>query len=108
MPPTLRNFKRLVTLVVGVTILLIGVVMLVLPGPAMVVIPLGIVILAGEFAWARRLKRRLEDAASQLGIPLGEEARSDGDDKGDHERDERDDLEDGAAPPPPRTGSGSP
>lgn len=36
------------------TVVLIGVAMIVLPGPAIVVIPAGLAILATEYAWARR------------------------------------------------------
>ena len=53
--------KRLVILVVGSTVLLCGVVMIVLPGPAIVVIPAGLIILGSEFAWARRLLRRVRE-----------------------------------------------
>ena len=53
--------KRLVILVIGTTVLLCGVVMIVLPGPAIVVIPGGLIILGSEFAWARRLLRRVLD-----------------------------------------------
>ena len=47
--------KRAVVAVIGFTVLLIGVAMVVLPGPAVVVIPLGLAILATEFVWAKRL-----------------------------------------------------
>lgn len=50
--------RKLIVAVIGVTILLIGVAMVVLPGPAIIVIPLGLGILATEFAWARRAVRR--------------------------------------------------
>ncbi len=50
--------RRLVYSVLGITVLLIGIAMIVLPGPAVVVIPLGLAILAGEYAWARRIIRR--------------------------------------------------
>ncbi len=63
---TVRQAKRLITLVVGGSIVLIGIAMLVLPGPAILVIPFGIAILAGEFAWARRLRRRVEELASTV------------------------------------------
>jgi uncharacterized protein (TIGR02611 family) len=56
----LRFAWRMIVLVVGVTVVAIGVAMLVLPGPAFVVIPLGLGILAAEFAWARRLIDRLK------------------------------------------------
>jgi uncharacterized protein (TIGR02611 family) len=41
--------------VAGFTVLIVGVAMIVLPGPAVVVIPLGLAILATEFVWARTL-----------------------------------------------------
>jgi tellurite resistance protein TerC len=44
--------------VIGSTVVLIGVAMMVLPGPAFIVIPVGLGILATEFAWARRAIRR--------------------------------------------------
>ena len=50
--------RKVVYSILGVTVLLIGVVMIVLPGPAVIVIPLGLAILAGEYAWARRVLRR--------------------------------------------------
>jgi uncharacterized protein (TIGR02611 family) len=51
-------FRKLIVAVIGLTILLIGVAMVVLPGPAFIVIPIGLGILATEFAWARRAVRR--------------------------------------------------
>jgi uncharacterized protein (TIGR02611 family) len=57
---SIKQAKRLIIVVVGFTVLLIGIVMLVLPGPAMVVIPLGLAILAIEFAWARRLLNKVK------------------------------------------------
>ncbi len=50
--------RKLVYSVIGVTVVLIGVVMIVLPGPAFIVIPLGLAILASEYALARRIIRR--------------------------------------------------
>lgn len=46
--------KRFLVGLVGGTILLLGLAMVVLPGPAFVVIPLGLAILATEFIWAKR------------------------------------------------------
>ena len=53
-----RPLRKLIVAVIGVTILLIGVAMVVLPGPAFIVIPIGLGILATEFARARRAVRR--------------------------------------------------
>lgn len=50
--------RKLIYSVVGLTVVLIGIAMIVLPGPAFVVIPLGLAILASEYAWARRIIRR--------------------------------------------------
>ena len=50
--------RKLIYSVLGVTVLLIGLAMIVLPGPAVIVIPIGLAILASEYAWARRIIRR--------------------------------------------------
>ena len=55
-----RHAKLVVISVVGFTVLLIGIVMIVLPGPAIIVIPLGLTILAGEFLWAKKLLERVK------------------------------------------------
>jgi uncharacterized protein (TIGR02611 family) len=46
---------RVLYIVVGFTLLAAGVAMLVLPGPAFVVIPIGLALLSLEFAWAENL-----------------------------------------------------
>ena len=51
---TLRTMRQLFILLIGLTVLLIGIVMIVLPGPSILVIPAGLAILGIEFAWARR------------------------------------------------------
>jgi tellurite resistance protein TerC len=56
---TIKQGRRIVALIVGITTILIGLAMLVLPGPAIIVIPLGILILATEFRWARQWLKRL-------------------------------------------------
>lgn len=55
--------RRIVVGIIGGTVLLIGIAMLVLPGPGLVVIPIGLGILGLEFAWARSWLRRLKDTA---------------------------------------------
>lgn len=54
-----RIARRIVIAVVGFTVLLIGLIMMVTPGPALVVVPLGLGILALEFAWARHWLHKL-------------------------------------------------
>ena len=58
--------RRVIVSVVGATVLLIGIALLVLPGPAFIVIPLGLAILATEYAWARRWLRKVRQMASNV------------------------------------------
>jgi uncharacterized protein (TIGR02611 family) len=61
-----KIIKRVVVSVSGATVLLIGVALLVLPGPAFIVIPVGLAILATEYAWARRWLRKARRIASDV------------------------------------------
>ena len=72
---TLRQARRLVIMVVGFTVLLIGVAMLVLPGPAVVVVPIGLAILATEFVWAGRLLHRMKQTAGRIGSVFSGKAK---------------------------------
>jgi tellurite resistance protein TerC len=56
---TYKWARRIVIAVVGFTVLAVGIAMLVLPGPAIVVIPVGLGILGLEFAWARHWLHKL-------------------------------------------------
>ena len=64
MTSPLRFARKVAVAVIGVTVLAIGIALIVLPGPAFIVIPLGLAILATEFLWARRLLRRVREGAS--------------------------------------------
>jgi len=57
---TTKDIKRIGLLLVGVTILLMGLAMLVLPGPGILFIVLGLMLLAKEFIWARKLLKKLK------------------------------------------------
>lgn len=58
--------KRVVLTLVGFTVLAIGIAMLVLPGPAFVVIPVGLGILGLEYAWARRWLAKVKAKSEEL------------------------------------------
>jgi uncharacterized protein (TIGR02611 family) len=60
----IKIVRRIIVSVVGVTVLLIGIALLVLPGPAFIVIPIGLAILATEYAWARHWLRKVRRIAS--------------------------------------------
>lgn len=66
MVSTLKQAKRVIVIVVGFTVLVLGIVLIVLPGPATLVIPIGLAILATEFVWARRLLVRFKREARRL------------------------------------------
>lgn len=57
---SLRQAKRVIIAVVGFTVLAIGLAMIVLPGPAFIVIPLALGILATEFVWAKTLIKKVK------------------------------------------------
>ena len=57
---TVEQVRRVFLVIAGFTLLLAGAVMLVTPGPGMLVIFLGLGLLAAEFVWARRLMDRIK------------------------------------------------
>ena len=61
---SLRFARKVAVAVIGTTVLAFGIALIVLPGPAFIVIPLGLAILATEFLWARRLLRRVRQGAT--------------------------------------------
>lgn len=62
----LRTAWRVVIAVIGGTVVLIGASMILLPGPAIIVIPAGLAILATEFAWAKHLLKRMREKSSAI------------------------------------------
>lgn len=58
---TFQQAKRIIKIIIGFTILIIGLAMIVLPGPAILVIPVGLAILATEFIWARKLLEKVKN-----------------------------------------------
>jgi len=59
----LTQAKRLIKIAVGFTLVALGIAMLVLPGPGIVTIMLGLAILSAEYVWARRLLDRMKSVA---------------------------------------------
>jgi uncharacterized protein (TIGR02611 family) len=72
---TYKVVRRIVIAVVGTTVLLLGVIMIVTPGPALVLIPAGLAILGIEFAWARYwLRKARRTISSQTAKMRGNDA----------------------------------
>jgi uncharacterized protein (TIGR02611 family) len=61
------RFYRVPFALLGFTVVLIGIAMLVLPGPGLLVIAAGLGMLALEFAWAERVLERTLERMSQTG-----------------------------------------
>src|ERR1700742_3015198 len=57
---TVEQVRRAFRVVAGFTLLLVGIVMIITPGPGWLVIFLGLSLLAAEFIWARRLMERMK------------------------------------------------
>lgn len=63
---TLHQARRFFKILVGFTLLLIGVVMIVTPGPGVLTIVLALGVLAAEFVWARRLLDGLKEQGVRI------------------------------------------
>ncbi len=63
---TYKWARRIAVGIVGFTVLTVGVAMIVLPGPAFIVIPVGLGILGLEFAWARRWLHKVKAGSAVL------------------------------------------
>ncbi len=62
---SVRGARRIVVALVGVTLLAVGIAMLVLPGPGLLVIVLGLAALSTEFVWARRWLKQVRETAER-------------------------------------------
>ena len=71
--------RRIAVSVVGGTVLLIGVALTVLPGPALVIIPIGLGILSIEYAWARRWLQKVKSAADGIVNGMRQDSRASSD-----------------------------
>jgi len=63
---TYKWARRIAITVVGFTVLGVGIAMIVLPGPAIVVIPVGLGILGLEFAWARIWLKKIKERGTVI------------------------------------------
>lgn len=65
--------KRATRIAAGGGLVLIGIPMLVLPGPGLLTIFAGLTVVASEFAWAERVVNRVKEKTARL---RGEDERS--------------------------------
>jgi uncharacterized protein (TIGR02611 family) len=76
-----RMAKRIAIGIVGGSVLVVGICMIVLPGPAFIVIPVGLGILGIEFAWARIWLKKAKAKAQEVARSLGSKNGKSGDGK---------------------------
>jgi uncharacterized protein (TIGR02611 family) len=79
--PTLEQVRRIFRIVSGFTLLLVGALMVITPGPGWLTIFLGLSLLAAEFVWARRLMNRIKREGGRikeavLGVDSEEDAET--------------------------------
>lgn len=60
------HLRKIIVFIIGITFVLVGSLLIFLPGPATVVIPLGLFILASEFAWARFILRKMRQEGGKF------------------------------------------
>lgn len=63
---TIQHAKRFFRMILGFTLLVVGAVMIVSPGPAWLVILCALGLLAAEFVWARRLLDRMRHEGERI------------------------------------------
>jgi uncharacterized protein (TIGR02611 family) len=63
---TVEQVRRVFRVIAGFTLLLVGGVMLVTPGPGWLVIFIGLGLLAAEFVWAERLMKRIKHEGGRV------------------------------------------
>lgn len=61
-----RQIKRLAIFLIGISIVLIGCILVFTPGPAIIVIPVGLAVLATEFIWAKKLLKKFKETTSSF------------------------------------------
>ena len=61
-----KQIRKLVIFLIGISIVLIGCVLFFTPGPAIIVIPVGLAVLATEFIWAKRLLKKFKETTSSI------------------------------------------
>jgi len=77
--PSYRVAKRIAIGIVGGSVLIVGIAMIVLPGPALVVIPVGLGILGLEFAWARIWLKKAKAKAQEMAYRFRKDDPGNGD-----------------------------
>lgn len=69
---TIKEIRRAAILVMGFTVMLIGILLLVLPGPGVIIFLSGLSMLATEFYWAKKWLKKVEKTIDSLKNRVGQ------------------------------------
>ena len=61
-----KQIRKLAIFLIGISIVLIGCILFFTPGPAIIVIPIGLAVLATEFIWAKKLLNKFKEKTSSI------------------------------------------
>ena len=61
-----KQIRILAIFLIGISIVLIGCILFFTPGPAIIVIPIGLAVLATEFIWAKKLLNKFKEKTSSI------------------------------------------
>ena len=61
-----KQIRKLAIFLIGISIVLIGCILFFTPGPAIIVIPKGLAVLATEFIWAKKLLNKFKEKTSSI------------------------------------------
>ena len=61
-----KQVRRLAIFLIGISIVLIGCILFFTPGPAIIVIPAGLALLATEFIWAKKLLKKFKETTYSI------------------------------------------
>ena len=66
MHKAIKPAKKIAVFIIGATLIVIGVLLLVLPGPGVLVLFIGLLVLATEFEWAAKHRDRAKEHLNKL------------------------------------------
>ena len=61
-----KQIRKLAIFLIGISVVLIGCILFFTPGPAIIVIPVGLAILATEFIWAKKLLKKFKETVGSF------------------------------------------
>jgi 5-bromo-4-chloroindolyl phosphate hydrolysis protein len=61
-----KQIRKLAIFLIGISIVLIGCILFFTPGPAIIVIPIGLAVLATEFIWAKKLLNKFKETTCSI------------------------------------------